>query len=73
MREGRTHIERVHTLVTLTEVLDHRTARGTLPNGKVVFAFLTGNKALELVAGHTWPAVLNVADFSRAELVEPKA
>ncbi len=64
----------VETLVTVKKVLSDRTCHAHLPNGKQVFGFIpVDDVAFPLDEGALVRARLNVADFSRAELLRPEA
>ena len=63
----------VDTSVQVAQVLDERSARVRLPNGREVFAYLGETLAGGgLQAGQSWRARMFVADFSRAELLGPE-
>lgn len=62
--------DKVETDVTIQTVLCDRTCHATLPNGKVVLAFIDAHKPrFPLVAGAVMRVRMDVADFSRAELI----
>lgn len=62
--------DKVETDVTIQNVLCDRTCHATLPNGKVVLAFIDAHKPrFPLVAGAVMRVRMDVADFSRAELI----
>ena len=62
--------EFIHAEVTIREPHTHRTWRATLPNGKIVMAFLDEDRpAMVFESGTRLQARLSVTDFSRAEIV----
>lgn len=62
--------DKVETQVTIQKVLCDRTCHATLPNGKVVVAFIDAKKPrFPLIEGCVMPVRMDVADFSRAELI----
>lgn len=62
--------DKVETQVTIQKVLCDRTCHATLPNGKVVVAFIDAKKPrFPLIEGSVMPVRMDVADFSRAELI----
>jgi hypothetical protein len=62
--------DKVVTQVTIQKVLCDRTCHATLPNGKVVIAFIDAKKPrFPLIEGSVMPVRMDVADFSRAELI----
>lgn len=62
--------DKVETEVTIQNVLCDRTCHATLPNGKVVLAFIDAHKPrFSLVKGSVMRVRMDVADFSRAELI----
>jgi len=61
--------DKIKTQVVIREVLNHRLAKATLPNGKEVHAFIDFQSELfPIVEGSTMRVRMDVADFSRAEL-----
>ncbi|MBK8095344.1 MAG: hypothetical protein IPK32_26075 [Verrucomicrobiaceae bacterium] len=64
--------DKLETQVVITQVLSPRTAHATLPNGKQVYAFIDAKKEPFLIQeGQSMAVRLDVADFSRAELLTP--
>lgn len=62
--------DKLETQVVIQRVLGVRTCQASLPNGKVVLAFIDAKKPrFPLVEGRRMPARMDVADFSRAELI----
>lgn len=62
--------DKIETQVVIQRVLSDRTCHATLPNGKVVLAFIDTRAPLfPLAAGSTLPVRMDVADFSRAEFI----
>jgi len=62
--------ETVEGRVTIQSQHSHRTWHATLPNGKVVIAFIDeGDPPLNLEVGTEVPVCLTVSDFSRALIV----
>ena len=60
---------KIETHVVIREVLNHRLAKATLPNGKEVHAFIDLHSELfPIVEGSSMAVRMDVADFSRAEL-----
>jgi hypothetical protein len=64
--------DKVETHVRIQHVLTERTAHATLPNGKVVFAFIPHlDLVFPIIADSSMRVQMDVADFSRAELLPP--
>ena len=62
--------DKIETQVVIQRVLTDRSCHATLANGKVVFAFIDAHGALfPLREGVTMQVRMDVADFSRAELI----
>lgn len=62
--------DKVETQVTIQHVLCDRTCHATLPNGKVVLAFIDAQKPrFPLVEGSVMRVRMDLGDFSRAELI----
>ncbi len=62
--------DKIETQVVVQRVLNERNCHATLANGKVVFAFIDAHKPLfPLAEGATMRVRMDVADFSRAELI----
>lgn len=62
--------QKVETIITIREVLSPRTCHATLPNGKVVFGFISKDIAtFPLEPGGKARVQMDVADFSRAEML----
>ncbi|MFM2168223.1 MAG: hypothetical protein RIS79_2594 [Verrucomicrobiota bacterium] len=62
--------DKIETQVTIQNVFCDRTCHATLPNGKVVVAFIDAkNPRFPLVEGSVMRVRMDVADFSRAELL----
>ena len=63
--------DKLHTSATIREVISPRTCHAALPNGKVIFAFTPKDAAtLSLREGGKVRVRMNVADFSRGEMLE---
>lgn len=66
-----TRDERIRGPVVITEVLNERTYRGTLPNGKIVLAFYPRTRVGQaLSVGDRVVIELSLFDFSEGEIVE---
>lgn len=66
-----TRDERIRGPVVITQVMNERTYRGTLPNGKVVLAFYPRTKVgRPLNIGDRVVIELSLFDFSEGEIVE---
>jgi hypothetical protein len=64
--------DRVETVATIRAVLSERTCHAMLPNEKVIFGFIDKDlPAFPLHLGGRVRVQLNVADFSRGEMLEP--
>jgi hypothetical protein len=62
--------ETVEAHVVIQSQHSHRTWHATLPNGKVVIAFIDeGDPPLTLEVGARVPVCMTVSDFSRALIV----
>ena len=62
--------DKIETEVIIRNVLSERTCHAALPNGKIVFAFIDTQKPLvPLMEGSVMRVRMDVADFSRAELI----
>lgn len=62
--------DKIETIVTVREVLTARTCHAALANGKIIFGFLAREVAdLPLVEGLRVRVQMNVADFSRGEIL----
>ncbi len=62
--------DKIETVATIHEVLSDRTCHALLPNGKLFFGFTPKEVAtFPLQPGGKVHAQLNVADFSRGEML----
>lgn len=62
--------DKILTVAVVREVLTSRTCHAALPNGKIIFGFTPKEDAdLPLTEGTQVRVQLNVADFSRGEML----
>ena len=62
---------RIEARVIIREIHNERTARATLPNGKVIVAYARKRDPVpELRVGDEWTALLSLCDFSCGRLVQ---
>lgn len=62
--------QKIETIITIQEVLSPRTCHASLPNGKIVFGFISKNASeFPLEVGGKARVQMDVADFSRAEML----
>lgn len=62
--------DKIETIVTVREVLTPRTCHAALANGKIIFGFTAKEVAdLPLAEGTRVQVQMNVADFSRGEIL----
>jgi hypothetical protein len=59
---------RIVAPVIIREVIDERTCRAALPNGKLIFGFLE-RPGVTLEPGASAKAILSLCDFSRGEII----
>ena len=59
---------RIVAPVVIREVIDDRTCRAALPNGKIIFGFKE-RPEVALTEGASAKAILSLCDFSRGEIV----
>lgn len=63
---------RIEARIVVREILNERTARVTLPNGKVIIAYARKRDPLpELRVGDERTVLLSLCDFSCGRLVQP--
>jgi len=63
--------DKIETVVTVREVLDHRNCHAVLANGKIIFGFTSKEVPdLPLAEGVQVRVQMNVADFSRGEMLQ---
>ncbi len=63
---------RIVAPIVIREVIDQRTCRATLPNGKLIYGYLD-KPGIVLEAGLQAKALLSLCDFSRGEIIETVA
>ena len=62
---------RIEARVIIREIHNDRTARATLPNGKVILVFARKRDPVpELRVGDEWTVLLSLCDFSCGRLVQ---
>ncbi|MBE2282739.1 MAG: hypothetical protein IAE77_04680 [Prosthecobacter sp.] len=62
--------QKIETTITIQEVLSPRTCHASLPNGKIVFGFISKDAPeFQLEVGGKARVQMDVADFSRAEML----
>jgi hypothetical protein len=63
--------DKVETVVTIREVLTPSTCHAVLPNGKIIFSFISKEVATFPLheGGKAW-VKMDVADFSRGEMLQ---
>jgi len=59
---------RILAPVIIREIIDERTCRASLPNGKMIFGFKERPEVV-LNEGASVKAILSLCDFSRGEIV----
>ena len=59
---------RIVAPVIIREVVDERTCRASLPNGKIIFGFVE-RPEVTLVEGAAAKAILSLCDFSKGEII----
>jgi hypothetical protein len=63
---------RIEGRAVIRAILNERTARATLPNGKEIIAYARKSDPLpELHVGDEWVVLLSLCDFSCGRLVQP--
>lgn len=63
---------RIEGRVVIREILGERTARATLPNGKVIMAYaLKLDPVPNLRVGDEWTVLMSLCDFNRGRLAHP--
>jgi translation initiation factor IF-1 len=63
--------DKIETVVTIHEVISPSTCHAALPNGKIIFGFMSKKaKAFPLREGGRVLTQMDVADFSRGEMLE---
>lgn len=62
--------DKIETVATVHQVISPRTCHAALPNGKIIFGFTSDDVAdLPLASGAQVRVQMNVADFSRGEML----
>ncbi len=62
---------RIEGRVVIREILSERTARATLPNGKVIIAYaLKLDPVPEMRVGEEWTVLMSLCDFNRGRLTQ---
>ena len=70
-REAMSSDVRIAARVVIREILNERTTRATLPNGKVIIAYARKlDPVPELRVGDEWTVLLSLCDFSRGRLAQ---
>jgi len=62
--------DKVETVVTIHEIIGPQTCRAALPNGKIIFGFISKKaENFQLQTGAKARVQMDVADFSRGEML----
>lgn len=72
MREGGKRDIRIHSTAVIQSVIQERTWKAALPNGKVILAFRKPKQAIgapELQPGDVVKVSLSLLDFSKGEVL----